>query len=147
MGCAPEWRLNTAWCVHTPSQTGLHTSQGYPPEQALETKVVDQSSFNFSSQFRPSNTEFSPWATTGGSCISWVWYFTATWSSPNKGNDPPLYFFKWNYVGCNLRFLNNFLSSTSETMDTADPMPSSMLTGLPSNNNWTWNPDPPCPLD
>ena len=92
-------------------------------------------SFHFSSQLRPSNTGFSPWATTGGSCISWVWYLTATWSYPNKGNDPPLFFFKWNYFGCNLRCWNNFLYSTSERMDTADPVSTSMLTGLPFNDN------------
>lgn len=89
--------------------------------------TVDQTGFNFSSQFRLSNIDFSPWAK--GAPQSYL-------NFSQKGNGSPEQIFKWNFVGCNLRCSKDYLYSTPETMNTADPVSTSMLTVL-LENNWT----------
>ena len=148
----PSWtwmdpRLYTAWCFDTPSQGFVLSTDILHSRHLRHLEGGGPIYFQFLKPVLPKQHSFSPWATNRDSWISWVWYCTVAWSFPNKGNNLPEYVFKWNYIGCNLRCLNNFLCSTSEMMDTTDPVSISMLTCLPSNNNWTWNPHPPCPLD
>ena len=49
-------------------------------------------------------------------------------------------------VGLSRRCFKRFLYSLSETIDTAEPVSTSILTFLPSNNNSTWYPNLPFPF-
>ena len=97
--------------------TGPHRLTGLLSSCSRHTHSVNYISWEPTPLGQPNHFEllcwesFSPWAATRGSCISWVWYFTATWMThQNRFSSGTA------LAAISDAYLNHFLYSTSETM-------------------------------